>query len=64
VRLIYRTLGKPKESYNGLQQTGISFLGGYIAGIACAIISHPADVMVSKLNADWQGKNVVNVTGK
>lgn len=64
VRLIYRTLGKPKESYNGLQQTGISFLGGYIAGIACAIISHPADVMVSKLNADRQGKNVVNVTGK
>jgi solute carrier family 25 (mitochondrial phosphate transporter), member 3 len=56
VRLIYRTLGKPKESYSGLQQTGISFLGGYLAGIACALISHPADVMVSKLNADRQGK--------
>lgn len=49
---IYQTLGKPKSSYNGLQQTGVSFLGGYIAGIACAVISHPADVMVSKLNAD------------
>lgn len=54
VSAIYRTLGKPKESYNGLQQTGISFLGGYIAGIFCAIVSHPADVMVSKLNADRQ----------
>ncbi len=54
VNYIYKTLGKPKESYNGLQQTGVSFLGGYIAGIGCAVISHPADVMVSKLNADRQ----------
>ncbi|KAL8999923.1 MAG: hypothetical protein Q9169_001329 [Polycauliona sp. 2 TL-2023] len=52
VNQIYKTLGKPKESYNALQQTGVSFLGGYIAGIGCAAISHPADVMVSKLNAD------------
>ncbi|KAE8362842.1 mitochondrial carrier domain-containing protein [Aspergillus caelatus] len=54
VNAIYKTLGKPKESCSGLQQTGISFLGGYIAGIFCAIVSHPADVMVSKLNADRQ----------
>jgi len=52
VTQIYKTLGKPKESYNGLQQTGVSFLAGYIAGIGCAIVSHPADVMVSKLNND------------
>src|ERR1700710_3330178 len=52
VSMIYKTLGKPKESYNTLQQTGVSFLGGYIAGIGCAVVSHPADVMVSKLNAD------------
>lgn len=49
---IYGFLGKPKAAYNKLQQTGVSFLGGYIAGIACAVVSHPADVMVSKLNAD------------
>lgn len=54
VDYIYATLGKPKESYNALQQTGVSFLGGYIAGVGCAVISHPADVMVSKLNADRQ----------
>jgi len=47
---IYKFLGKPKSSFNGLQQTGVSFAGGYIAGVACAVISHPADVMVSKLN--------------
>ncbi|KAF3044252.1 hypothetical protein E8E11_008278 [Didymella keratinophila] len=52
VSQIYKILGKPKESYNGLQQTGVSFLGGYIAGIGCAVVSHPADVMVSKLNSD------------
>ncbi|MCJ1276531.1 hypothetical protein MMC21_004337 [Puttea exsequens] len=54
VMQIYKFLGKPKESYNAFQQTGVSFLGGYIAGIGCAVISHPADVMVSKLNADRQ----------
>lgn len=52
VNLIYRTMGKPKQEYGQLTQTGVSFLGGYIAGIFCAIVSHPADVMVSKLNAD------------
>ncbi|KAH8805642.1 mitochondrial carrier domain-containing protein [Xylogone sp. PMI_703] len=52
VNLIYKTLGKPKDSYNSLQQTSVSFLGGYIAGIGAAIVSHPADVMVSKLNSD------------
>ncbi|KAF4313054.1 Mitochondrial substrate/solute carrier [Botryosphaeria dothidea] len=52
VEQIYKYLGKPKESYNALQQTGVSFLGGYIAGVGCAVVSHPADVMVSKLNSD------------
>ncbi|KAF2218489.1 mitochondrial carrier domain-containing protein [Elsinoe ampelina] len=52
VSQIYKSLGKPKEDYGALAQTGVSFLGGYIAGIACAAISHPADVMVSKLNND------------
>lgn len=55
VAAIYRATGKPKESYGTLAQTGVSFLGGYIAGIFCAIVSHPADVMVSKLNADRRG---------
>lgn len=42
VKQIYSFLGKPKESYGSLQQTGVSFLGGYIAGIGCAVVSHPA----------------------
>jgi solute carrier family 25 phosphate transporter 3 len=42
VSQIYSFLGGPKESYSGLQQTGVSFLGGYIAGVGCAVVSHPA----------------------
>jgi solute carrier family 25 phosphate transporter 3 len=52
VEAIYKTLGKPKESYSTFAQTGVSFVGGYIAGIGSATASHPADVMVSKLNSD------------
>lgn len=52
VEQIYKYLGKPVSSYTPLQQTGVSFLGGYIAGIFCAVVSHPADVMVSKINSD------------
>ncbi|CAG8918483.1 unnamed protein product [Penicillium salamii] len=59
VKLIYSKMGKPKEEYGQLTQTGVSFLGGYIAGIFCAVVSHPADVMVSKLNADRKGMYLV-----
>ncbi|ORX94391.1 phosphate carrier protein 2 [Basidiobolus meristosporus CBS 931.73] len=50
VEYIYSMLSKPKEEYNSLQQLGVSFAGGYTAGILCAIVSHPADTIVSKLN--------------
>lgn len=30
----------------------LTFCCRYIAGVGCAVVSHPADVMVSKLNAD------------
>lgn len=52
VEKIYDYLPKKKEQYSALSQTGVSFLGGYIAGIFCAVASHPADVMVSKVNAE------------
>ncbi|EWC47518.1 mitochondrial phosphate carrier protein 2 [Drechslerella stenobrocha 248] len=56
VSLIYsKGLGGKKDDYGKLAQTGVSFLGGYIAGVACAVVSHPADVMVSKLNSERKG---------
>ncbi|KAK1755034.1 mitochondrial carrier [Echria macrotheca] len=51
VEMIYDRLPGSKNDYSKAAQTGVSFAGGYLAGILCAIVSHPADVMVSKLNA-------------
>lgn len=64
VEQIYAYLGKPVSSYTPLQQTGVSFLGGYIAGIFCAIVSHPADVMVSKINSDRKATETLGVALK
>lgn len=52
VEAIYKYLDRPKTSFNKSEQLGVSFAGGVIAGICCAIVSHPADVMVSKLNSE------------
>ena len=41
---------KPKNSYSKSTQLMITFLSGYWAGIFCALVSHPADTMVSILN--------------
>lgn len=54
VEQIYGYLPGQKSDYNKGAQTGVAFVGGYLAGILCAAVSHPADVMVSKLNANRQ----------
>lgn len=54
VEMIYTYLPGQKSDYNKASQTGVAFTGGYLAGILCAVVSHPADVMVSKLNANRQ----------
>jgi len=45
----------PKSSYSKSTQLMITFLSGYWAGIFCAIVSHPADTMVSIMNKTGQG---------
>jgi solute carrier family 25 (mitochondrial phosphate transporter), member 3 len=52
VEMIYDRLPGKKSDYGKGAQTAVSFTGGYLAGILCAIVSHPADVMVSKLNSE------------
>jgi solute carrier family 25 phosphate transporter 3 len=42
---------KGKENYSKPTQLGVTFASGYLAGIFCAIISHPADTILSKLVA-------------
>lgn len=54
VEMIYHNLPGQKSDYNKGAQTAVAFTGGYLAGILCAAVSHPADVMVSKLNANRQ----------
>jgi solute carrier family 25 (mitochondrial phosphate transporter), member 3 len=41
---------KPREQCSKSEQLAVTFIAGYIAGIFCAIVSHPADTIVSKLN--------------
>jgi solute carrier family 25 phosphate transporter 3 len=40
----------PKETYSKQTQLMITFMSGYWAGIFCALVSHPADTMVSIMN--------------
>ena len=52
VQALYQyVVPKPKEECTKTEQLGVSFMAGYIAGVFCAIVSHPADNLVSKLNA-------------
>ncbi|KAJ2849834.1 Cu/Pi carrier [Coemansia brasiliensis] len=51
VEAIYKhILGKPKSEYSKFEQLGVTAAAGYFAGIFCAVVSHPADTLVSKLN--------------
>lgn len=51
VEMIYKyAIPTPKDQCSKNLQLGVSFGGGYIAGVLCAIVSHPADNLVSFLN--------------
>merc|ERR1712168_376421 len=41
---------KPRSECSKSEQLMVTFAAGYIAGVFCAIVSHPADVVVSVLN--------------
>lgn len=56
VRAFYQyVFTKPKEEYSKATQLSITFASGYIAGVVCAIVSHPADTLVSQAG---KAKNV------
>ena len=51
VRALYANVfTKPREQYSKNTQLMVTFMAGYWAGIFCAIVSHPADTMVSIMN--------------
>merc|ERR1711902_206038 len=43
---------KPHSECSKAEQLVVTFAAGYIAGVFCAVVSHPADTVVSKLNND------------
>merc|ERR1712183_177758 len=51
VEMLYKyAIPTPKDQCSKTLQLGVSFAGGYVAGVFCAIVSHPADNLVSFLN--------------
>ncbi|VFQ87086.1 unnamed protein product [Cuscuta campestris] len=51
VELLYKhAIPTPKNECSKPFQLGVSFAGGYVAGVLCAMVSHPADNLVSFLN--------------
>lgn len=51
VEMMYKhVIPMPKDQCSKPLQLAVSFAGGYIAGVLCAIVSHPADNLVSFLN--------------
>ncbi|KAJ3569034.1 hypothetical protein NP233_g5309 [Leucocoprinus birnbaumii] len=60
VQLFYtHVFTEPKETYGKGTQLGITFASGYLAGVVCAIVSHPADSLVSQLGkVENKGKSV------
>jgi solute carrier family 25 phosphate transporter 3 len=53
VELLYKfVVPKPRSECSKSEQLVVTFAAGYIAGVFCAIVSHPADTVVSKLNQE------------
>merc|ERR1711885_40987 len=51
VELLYKhVVPKPRADCTKGEQLVVTFAAGYIAGVFCAIVSHPADTLVSYLN--------------
>ena len=44
-----RVLTEPKDTYSKPTQLGVTFASGYLSGVVCAVVSHPADSLVSQL---------------
>ncbi|RDB23626.1 Mitochondrial phosphate carrier protein 3, mitochondrial [Hypsizygus marmoreus] len=66
VQLFYtHVFTEPKNSYGKGTQLGVTFASGYLAGVICAIVSHPADSLVSQLGkAENKGKSLGAIAGE
>lgn len=56
---------KPKDSYSKTTQLGITFSSGYLAGVICAVVSHPADNVVSQIGkVENKGKSIGQIANE
>jgi solute carrier family 25 (mitochondrial phosphate transporter), member 3 len=56
---------EPKDTYSKPTQLGVTFASGYLSGIVCAIVSHPADSLVSQLGKPQnKGKSLGAIVGE
>ncbi|XP_017889898.1 phosphate carrier protein, mitochondrial [Ceratina calcarata] len=64
LELLYKyVVPKPRQECTKGEQLIVTFAAGYIAGVFCAIVSHPADSVVSKLNQE-KGASAIDVLKK
>lgn len=55
----------PKDTYSKPTQLGVTFASGYLSGIVCAIVSHPADSLVSLLGKpENKGKSIGTIASE
>merc|ERR1712060_323447 len=52
---MYGNMGKSPSECGAVLNTGVSLASGVIAGVVSAIISHPADTLLSKMNVKGAG---------
>ena len=66
VELFYtHVFTQPKATYSQPTQLGITFASGYLAGVVCAIVSHPADSVVSLMGKPMhKGKSVGQIASE
>ena len=58
--LLYSYHPTPKAEMSHRQQLAVVFTAGYIAGVLCGVVSHPADVLVSQMyRGEVKGGGVV-----
>ena len=58
-------LTEPKDSYSKPTQLGVTFASGYLSGVVCAVVSHPADSLVSQLGKPQnKGKSLGAIVGE
>jgi len=67
---MYSGLGSSPAQMSGTANVGISLASGTIAGVVAAVISHPADTLLSLMNKKGAGgdgpivQRMINVTGE